>query len=207
VNIFLGLIFRSARWLAVLILLALLGLAALSDPLELPPNPWNGPVYEQGIWHLTGIVEGGVQRRTLFMEALDLVEVRYGQGRLWALAGIQGKDGQYESLVAGSLSRVEVEKAFALPRYVTFTIPGTPRAVQHTDCQYSPSSAESNRCHITRLVEGGRPPVVLDPYDEPTGDLSNVFIQSGLFVPHYRYGFLTWDILPSQIIEPGLEGG
>jgi hypothetical protein len=207
VNTFWGMIFRFARWLAVLILLGLLGLAVFSDPLELAPNPWNGPVYEQGAWQLTGIVEGGVQRRMLFMQELDLVEVRYGQGRFWALAGIQGKDGLYESLVAGSLSRAEVKAAFALPRYVTFTIPGTPRAVQHLACQNSPSSAESNRCRITRLVEGSRPPVVLDPYEEPTGDLSNVFIQSGLFVPHYRYGFLTWDILPGQIFEPGLEGG
>lgn len=206
-NTLLALIFRAACWLAVLIPLALLGFAALSDPLELAPNSWNGPVYEQGTWQLTGIVEGGVQRRTLFMEDLDLVEVHYGQGRLWALAGIQGKDRQYESLVSGSLSRAEVEQAFALPRYVTFTIPGTLRAVQHLACQNSPSRTESNRCRITRLVEGSRPPVVLNPYDEPTGDLSNVFIQSGLFVPHYQYGFLTWDILPGQVIEPGLEGG
>ena len=65
---------------------------------------------------------------------------------------------------------------------------------------------ENAICQITGLVEGSRPPLLLDLDEEPTGDLSNVFIQSGVFPPHYQYGFLTWEIQPGQIIEQGLEG-
>lgn len=206
-NLILTSFWNTWKWIALAGVLALLAVSALAEPVEGPPSSWNGPVFGDGHWELTGIVEQGVQRRTVFEEQLDLVEVRYGRGTLWALVGIQPGDGAYESLVPGIANRDMLQEAFQQPRYITLRIPGTRQAVTHSACQNPLSEQESARCRITRLVEGGRLPVLLDTFEEPTGDLSNVFIHTGLFVPHYRYGFLTWDVLPGQIIEQGLEGG
>jgi hypothetical protein len=191
------------KWIGLCGGLALLGFAVLSDPIELPPSAWNGPVFVENHWELTGIVDHGVQTHRLFEQELDLVELRYGRGSLWALVGIARPGSEYESLVGGATSRQEVKEAFRQPRYITLSISGTRKAVDHTACVHSRSA----RCQVTALVEGSRPPVLLDPVEEPTGDLSNVFIHSGAFPPHYQYGFLTWDIQPGQIIEQGLEGG
>ncbi len=202
-NGLLSILWKALKWIGVGGGLALLGLSAFADPADLPPSAWNGPVFVQDHWELTGIVEHGVQTHRLFEQELDLVEVRYRHGSLWALVGIAGPDGTYESVVQGFSSRQEVKTAFRQPRYITLAIPGTPKAVDHSDC----IGSQSARCQITALVEGSRPPLLLDPEDEPTGDLSNVFIQSGVFPPHYQYGFLTWNIQPGRIIEQGLEGG
>ena len=202
-NGLLSILWKALKWIGLGGGLALLGLSALSDPADIPPSAWNGPVFVQDHWELTGIVEHGVQTHRLFEQELDLVEVRYGQGSLWALIGIARPDGGYESLVQGIASRKEVEAAFRQARYLTLSIPGTPKAVNHAAC----AGNQSARRQVTALVEGSRPPLLLDPEEEPTGDLSNVFIQSGVFPPHYQYGFLTWDIQPGRIIEQGLEGG
>lgn len=194
---------KALKWIAIGGGLALLGLSALTDPADLPHSSWNGPLFRQDHWELTGIIEHGVQTHRLFEQELDLVEVRYGQGSLWALVGIASPDDGYESLVQGILSRQEISEAFRQPSYITLTMPGTPKAIDHTAC----NGNHSARCQVTALVEGSRPPLLLDPDEEPTGDLSNVFIHSGVFPPHYRYGFLTWDIQPGRIIDQGLEGG
>lgn len=194
---------KTLRWVLLFGVLVYLTLNALTDPPELPPNPWDGPAFVEGHWRLTGIVEHRIQTQRLFERELDLVELRYGGGSLWALAGVAGKDGQYESLVDGANSRKEVQEAFSQPRYVTLSILGTPKAVDHAPCVENRSA----RCQVTALVEGSRPPIVLDPDEEPTGDLSNVFIHTRVFPPHYLYGFLTWDIQPGRVIEQGLEGG
>jgi len=202
-NGLLSILWKALKWIGLGGGLALLGLSALSDPADIPPSAWNGPVFLQDHWELTGIVEHGVQTHRLFEQELDLVEVRYGQGSLWALIGIARPDGGYESLVQGLASRQKVEVAFQQPRYLTLSISGTSKAVDHAVCAQNRSA----RCQVTALVEGSRPPLLLDPEEEPTGDLSNVFIQSGVFPPHYQYGFLTWDIQPGRMIEQGLEGG
>jgi len=194
---------KTLRWVLLFGALVYLTLNALADPPELPPNPWDGPAYVEGQWRLTGIVEHRLQTQRLFEQELDLVELRFGGGSLWALAGVAGKDGQYESLVDGANSREEVQEVFSQPRYVTLGILGTPKAVDHAPCV----EKRSARCQVTALVEGSRPPIILDPDEEPTGDLSNVFIHTGVFPPHYLYGFLTWDIQPGQVIEQGFEGG
>jgi len=202
-NGFLPILWKALKWIGLGVGLAIFGLSALSDPADIPPSAWNGPVLVQDHWELTGIVEHGVQSHRLFEQELDLVEVRYGDGSLWALVGIAKPDGGYESLVRGITSRQEVKAAFRQPRYLTLSIPGSRKAIDHAAC----AGNQSARCQVTGLVEGSRPPLLLDPEEEPTGDLSNVFIQSGVFPPHYRYGFLTWDIQPGRIIEQGLEGG
>lgn len=194
---------KVLRWVGLFGALALMSWNMLSDPPDLPPSPWNGPVFAKDHWELTGVVAHRVQTHRLFEQELDLVEVRFGQGSLWALVGITGQGGIYESLVTGSNDRQGVLEAFRQPRYVTLRIPGTLKAVDHSACFGDPSA----RCQITALVEGSRPPILLDVDEEPTGDLSNVFIHSGVFPPHYQYGFLTWDIQPGQIIEQGQEGG
>ncbi len=194
---------KVLRWVGLCGALVLMGWNMLSDPLDLPLSPWNGPVFREDHWELTGIVEHRIQTHRLFEQELDLVEVRFGRGSLWALAGLTGEDGKYESLVTGAASREAVEAAFRQPRYVTLSIPGTQKAVAHALC----AGKRSARCQITSLVEGSRPPILLDIDEEPTGDLSNVFIHSGVFPAHYQYGFLTWDIQPERIIEQGLEGG
>lgn len=196
-------LWKVLRWVGLFGALVLMGWNMLSNPPDLTPNPWNGPVFAENHWELTGIVEHGVQTHRLFEQELDLVEVRYGHGSLWALVGISESDGGYESLVQGLASRQEVEAAFRQPRYLTLSIPGSPKAVNHAVCV----GKQSARCQVTALVEGSRPPLLLDPEEEPTGDLSNVFTQSGVFPPHYQYGFLTWDIQPGRMIEQGLEGG
>jgi hypothetical protein len=194
---------KVLKWIGLGGGLVLLGLSAFSEPADLPLSAWNGPVFVQDHWELTGIVEHGVQTHHLFEQELDLVEVRYGHGSLWARVGIVGKEGMYESLMSRTTNRQDVAAAFQQPRYITLSIPGSLKAVDHTAC----AKNQSARCQVTALVEGSRPPLLLDPEEEPTGDLSNVFIQSGVFPPHYQYGFLTWDILPGRIIEQGLEGG
>ncbi len=194
---------KVLRWVLLFGALVLVSLSVLADPPDVPPNAWNGPVFREGHWEVTGIVNRRFQTHRLFEQELDLVEVRYGRGSLWALVGVIEDAGGYESLVSGATSRQEVAAAFTQPRYVTLRIPGTQKAVDHSLC----FGNQSARCRIRALVEGSRPPVLLDPAIEPTGDLSNVFIHTGLFPPHYQYGFLTWDILPGQIIEQGLEGG
>jgi len=194
---------KTLRWVLLFGALLLASLNALADPPDLPPSSWNGPVFREGHWELTGIVEHRIQTHRLFEQELDLVEVRYGRGSLWALVGVAGEADAYESLVSGATSRQEVAAALNQPRYVTLRILGTQKAVGHVLCMGS----RSDRCQITALVEGSRPPIILDMDEEPTGDLSNVFIQTGLFPPHYQYGFLTWDVLPGRIIEQGLEGG
>jgi len=194
---------KTLRWVLLFGVLVYLALNALADPPELPPDPWDGPAFVEGQWRLTGIVEHRLQTQRLFEQELDLVELRFGGGSLWALAGVAGKDGQYESLVDGANSREEVQEVFSQPRYVTLGILGTPKAVDHAPCV----EKRSARCQVTALVEGSRPPIILDPDEEPTGDLSNVFIHTGVFPPHYLYGFLTWDIQPGRVIEQGFEGG
>ncbi len=202
-NTILTILWKVLKWIGLGGGLALLCLSALADPADLPPSSWNGPLFVQDHWELTGIVEHGVQTHRLFEQELDLVEVRYGHSSLWALVGIAKPDGGYESLVRGITSQQEVEAAFRQPRYITLSIPGTLKAVDDAACAHK----QSARCQVTALVEGSRPPLLLDPDEEPTGDLSNVFIQSGVITPHYQYGFLTWDIQPGRIIEQGLEGG
>jgi len=201
-NAFFPFFWKTLRWVLLFGVLVYLTLNALADPPELLPNPWDGPAFVEDHWELTGIVEHHIQTQRLFERDLDLVEMRFGGGSLWALAGVAGKDGQYESLVNGAASRKEVQEAFSQPRYVTLSIPGTLKAVEHA-CTRN----QNLRCQVTALIEGSRPPIYLDPDEEPTGDLSNVFIQTGLFPPHYLYGFLTWDIQPGRVIEQGLEGG
>ncbi len=201
-NSILTILWQVLKWIGLGGGLALLGMTALTDPADLPPGAWDGPVFVQDHWELTGIVQHGVQTQRLFEQELDLVEVRFGQGSLWALAGVKDRNGAYESLVKGTHSRQEIETAFRQPRYITLSIPGTLKAVDHRACVGKKSAI----CQITGLVEGSRPPLLLDPDEEPTGDLSNVFIHSGVFPPHYQYGFLTWEIQPGQIIEQGLEG-
>jgi len=206
VNAYRNSLWKALQWISLAGLLTLFGFSALADPAALPPSSWNGPVFLQDHWELTGIVEHGIQRRWLFEREVDLIEVRYGHGSLWAMAGITGQDGTYESLIVGSTSREAMRAAFQQPRYITLTMPGTLKAIDHSACLGIETSA-SSRCQITGLVEGSRTPIVVTLEDEPTGDLSNIFIHTGVFPPHYQYGFLTWDILPGQIIEQGLEGG
>lgn len=194
---------KVLRWVGLFGLMVLMAWNMLSDPPDLPHSAWNGPVFREDHWELTGIVDHRIQTHRLFEQELDLVEVRFGRGSLWVLAGLTGENGIYESLVTGAASREAVQATFRQPRYITLTIPGTQKAVDYAACLES----QSARCQVTSLVEGSRPPILLDPDEEPTGDLSNVFIHSGVFPPHYQYGFLTWDILPGLIIEQGLEGG
>lgn len=207
-NSILSTLWQGLKWMGLLGGLVLLGLTGLADPGELPPSSWNGPIFIKDHWELTGIVQHGVQSRRLFEEELDLVEVRFGGGSLWALAGVHGEDGAYESLIRGVFSREDVRNIFLQPRYVTLTIPGTPKAVDHSECVKDPIIRSSSaRCRIRGLVEGSRSVMLLDLDEEPTGDLSNVFIHTGVFPAHYLYGFLTWDIQPGRIIEQGLDGG
>lgn len=197
---------KKLAWLVgivAILLMCLTAYSSLGDNLERFSSPWNGPVFQDGQWQLEGITKGRLQRAHLFEQELDLVEIRYGGGSLWALVGVKDSKGSYEPLVEGMLTEEQVREGFSQPRYVTLTIPGTPKAVDHGDC----STNQSMRCMVVRLVEGSRPPIVLDPDEEPTGDLSNVFIHSGVFPAHYAYGFLTWAVHPGKVIEQGLEGG
>ena len=133
-NSILSILWQVLKWIGIGGGLALLGLTALTDPADLPPSTWNGPVFVKDHWELTGIVQHGIQTHRLFEQELDLVEVRFGQGSLWALAGVKDRNGAYESLVKGITSRQDIQTAFRQPRYITLSIPGTLKAVDHRAC-------------------------------------------------------------------------
>jgi len=161
---------------------------------------WERPVYADGFWRLSGIAEEMIQRE-MFGVKVDLLRVRYRQGELWAAAGAQRSDGLYESFVDGVSSRDQVCDAFVYPRWVTLRVSGAPGQAGTADCP----DQSSPRCHITRLAERATP-LLLAGDSEYTDSASTIFVRTGVFPGHYLYGFLTWDIAPGQVIEPGMEG-
>ncbi len=72
----LSILWKVFKWIGLGGGLALLGISALTDPADIPSSTWNGPVFVQDHWKLTGIVDHGVQTHRLFEQELDLVEVR-----------------------------------------------------------------------------------------------------------------------------------
>lgn len=203
---------RILRWLhdqiallLLLFILTCLGITAFSEPVDTEgfDDGWNGPVYQDGRWAMTGIVEEKPITKKIFALDIDLVQIRYGDGKLWAAVGIGGPDKRYESLVAGRTNRQAVLDAFDQPRYVQLWVPGSKDGVDWSAC----AEDFGHRCSVTRLVEGSQPPILLGDDEEYTNDLSNVFLRSGVYPASYRYGFLTWNVELGRIIEQGLEGG
>ena len=187
--------------LVVLVVLAVWAAFWWVETDQVPPerSDWDQPVYQDGRWRLSGIAEEMI-RKEMFGVQVDLLRVRYGKGVLWAAAGAERLDGVYESFIEGAVSRDQAQEWFAYPRWVTLSIAGEPAFTGKVDC-----SDSGPKCHIARLADQ-HVPLLLDGDEQYTESVSAIFVRTGVFPEHYLYGFLTWDITPGKVIEPGLEG-
>lgn len=162
---------------------------------------WDKPVFQDGMWKLDGIVESGLERRTFSWGQADLVQVRFGGGSFWALAGLTDRDGNFESWVKNTVNREEQVEDFRQPRRVTLSVAGSPEKVHPEAC----SIMNSTRCEIISRIEKSNPELFAVNENLSNSTNSDVFIHSGSFPGHYSYGILTWDIELGEIIQQVLE--
>lgn len=169
---------------------------------ERTQTPWERPLYEDGRWILAGIVEHGVETREFSWGQADLVMARYGKGALWVVAGVTDADGNFESRVVGVESHESLMEAFRQPRRVTFSVLGTEKGTHLSSCE----GLVESMCLIISTIEKGNPELMTGYGEQELTSQSIVFIQTGEFPSHYRFGILTWQIDLGEIIEQGLEG-
>lgn len=164
-------------------------------------TPWDRPVFQHGTWKLDGIVEGGFERRQFSWGQADLVQIRFGGGSFWALAGLTDQNGNYESWVKSAVDRDDLAEVFRQPRRVTLSVAGSPDQVRPKDCEI----LNSTRCGIISRIEKGNPDLLEVNGNSLYSTNRDVFIHSGSFPGHYSYGILTWDIESGEIIPQALE--
>jgi hypothetical protein len=159
---------------------------------------WEKPVFTDNRWVMKGVVDHGVEIHRTPWGQIALIQVRYGQGTIWAMAGVTNLDGDFSSRINGIEGLADLLGAFQHPRWITLSIPGDETGWVSNSCQ----DANASMCKVILSVESGA--LNLLPKKETVSG-SNLFQWSG-FQEHTPAGILTWPIELGEIIEQGLEG-